>query len=266
MRALVIALAAFAFATPAAADRFALEYDGAALGLVPLGRINVDATVTPRGYRITTRIRSSGLMNLFERTDLTATAAGRIDESGVSWRRYELDHRYSRKHRIISMRAGADGAVVAEITPNYRLWGEPPTSEAQQRISRDPLSTMMAMAVDVAMNRRCAGAYPTFDGRFHYLMELSGGRFDDYDGGGYAGEILKCDLAYIAVAGFEASDRGRQRIPEGEVWFALAEQSHFAPPVRIETPLSAGGAVVRLTSWLRAEVEVADAIAEDASP
>jgi hypothetical protein len=263
MRTLILALAFCALAAPAHADRFALEYDGLALGLVPLGEIAVDAHVGEETYRVTARIRSNGLMNLFERTDLNALATGQIGPGGsVHWRRYELDHHYSRKHRSINMRLSNDGAVSTEIVPNYRLWGDPPTSEEQRRASRDPLSTMVAMAVDVGQTRRCAGYYPAFDGRFHYVMELSGGETDGYRGGGYEGPVLKCRLAYIAVAGFEQSDRGRRRVPQGSVWFALAEDSAFAPPVRISTPLSAGGAVIRLTSWRRAEVNVTSLAAE----
>ncbi|MEZ6022358.1 MAG: DUF3108 domain-containing protein [Hyphomonadaceae bacterium] len=256
MRVLLAALAAlFLTAAPAAADRFSLTYDGTGLGF-PLGGIRVDADVSDESYNITAHLESRGLLNLFERTDLTATASGVINNRNVHWRRYDLDHRYSRKHRTIAMTVGEDGAVVAEIEPDYRLWGEPPTSDVQRRRSRDPLSTLVAMSIDVSQTRRCAGAYPTFDGRFHYLLELAGGEVGDFDDAGYEGQVLKCSLAYIAVAGFEESDAGRRRIPHGEVWFALMPDSNFAPPVRISTPLSAGGAVIRLDSFRRARVDV----------
>jgi hypothetical protein len=66
-------------------------------------------------------------------------------------------------------------------------------------------------------------------------------------------------MAYVAVAGFEGTDSwGHRRIPQGEIWFALAPDSRFAPPVRVTTPLSAGGAVVRLTHWRRVMVDVQD--------
>jgi hypothetical protein len=257
MRAALLALAAlFATAAPAAADRFMLNYDGLGLGLVPLGGIAVDANVSETDYAITATLESRGLLNLFERTNLRAESAGLIQNGDVHWRAYDLDHHYSRKHRTIAMRVGEDGAVASTIEPNYRLWGEPPTSDVQRRRSRDPLSTMVAMAIDVGQTRRCAGLYPTFDGRFHYLMELAGGEIDDFDGGGYEGDVLKCSLAYIAVAGFEARDAGRRRIPHGEVWFALMPDTSFAPPVRISTPLSAGGAVIRLASFRRVRVDV----------
>lgn len=258
MRALLAALALICVATPVAADRFVLSYDGAALGVIPLGGMSVDIDVAPDTYEVSASIRSGGLLNLFEPTDLRASSSGDIIGEMVRWRRYGLDHYYSRKHRTIQMLVGDDGAVASQIAPNYRLWGDPPANEEQRRRSRDPLSSMVAMAMDVGQTRRCAGDYPTFDGRFHYLLELAGGEIDEFRGGGYRGEVLKCALAYIAVSGFEQRDSGRRRIPHGQVWFALAPNSAFAPPVRIATPLSAGGAVVRLTSWRRVIVEIED--------
>lgn len=255
MRAALLAFAFCLFAAPASADRFSLTYDAAGLGLVPLGEMTIDALVTEEDYSVNATLASGGLMNLFERTNIRASSSGLIQGGDVHWRRYDLDHRYSRKHRVIAM-TNESGAVNAEIVPNYRLWGDPVATEEQRSRSRDPVSTMVAMAIDVGQTRRCSGSYPTFDGRFHYVMELSGGEIDDFNGGGYEGDVLKCRLAYIAVAGFERSDRGRRRIPQGAVWFALAPDTLFAPPVRISTPMSAGGAVVRLASWRRVSVEI----------
>lgn len=258
MRAVLLAFALLlTFATPAAADRFSLTYDGVGLGFVPLGGMTVDADITTDSYAITATLESRGLLSLFERTNLRAEASGIIRNGGVFWRRYDLDHRYSRKRRVIAMQADEAGAITAQIEPNYRLWGDPPTSDDQRRRSRDPLSTLVAMSIDIGETRRCTGSYPTFDGRFHYVMELGGGEVHRrFRGGGYEGEALECSLAYIAVAGFERRDAGRRRIPQGEVWFALMPDTTFAPPIRITTPISAGGAVIRLASFRRANVNV----------
>jgi hypothetical protein len=168
MRALFLAIAALLVcASPAAADRFSLTYNGYGLGFVPLGALTVDANVSEADYDVTATIQSRGILNLFERTNLRATSSGLIQNGQVHWARYELDHHYSRKHRSISMLRGEGGMVTAEITPNYRLWGDPATSDEQRRRSRDPVSTMVAMAIDVGQTRRCSGVYPTFDGRFH---------------------------------------------------------------------------------------------------
>lgn len=267
MRAVIAALAVFVLsASPAAADRFSLTYDGVGLGFVPLGGVTMDADVEDDRYAVVATLQSRGLLNLFERTQLRAEATGQITNGGVRWQSYDLDHRYSRKRRTIQMRRAEDGATVATIEPTYRLWGEPPTSDEQRQRSRDPLSTLIAMAIDVGQTRRCSGAYPTFDGRFYYLLELGGGAVDDFDDAGYEGDVLRCSLAYIAVAGFEARDAGRRRIPQGQVWFALMPDTTFAPPVRISTPLSAGGATIRLASFRRPRVYIEEVDAPAATP
>lgn len=256
MRALFAFAALLFLATPASADRFALSYDGYGLGFVPVGGVTVDADVTEDSYDISASLQSRGILNLFERTNIEASSSGSINASGVRWQRYNLDHRYSRKRRVISMTADENGAIISEIEPNYRTWGDPAATEEQRRVSRDPLSNVVAMAIDVGRSRRCEGTYPTFDGRFHYLLQLSDGDIDDYEGGGYEGHVLKCKLAYIAVSGFNPRDQGRRRVPEGQIWFALMADTTFAPPVRISTPLSAGGATIRLASFRRARVDV----------
>lgn len=256
MRALFAFAALILFATPASADRFALTYDGFGLGLIPVGGVTVDADVTDESYDISATLTSGGILNLFERTNIEASASGAIDAGGVRWQRYDLDHHYSRKHRTISMQADESGAITSQIEPIYRTWGEPPATDVEQRASRDPLSNVVAMAIDVGRSRRCEGTYPTFDGRFHYLLQLGGGDIDAYEGGGYDGDVLKCSLTYVAVSGFDARDHGRRRVPQGQVWFALMPDTTFAPPVRISTPLSAGGATIRLASFRRARVDV----------
>lgn len=257
---------AFLFATPAAADRFALTYDGLGLGFVPVGGVTVDADVSEDSYDISASLQSRGILNLFERTNIQANSSGLINNGTVRWQRYHLDHHYSRKRSVISMSADIDGSITSEIEPIYRTWGDPAATEEQRRISRDPLSNVVAMAIDVGRSHRCEGTYPTFDGRFHYLLQLNGGDVDDFEGGGYEGEVLKCDLAYIAVSGFNQRDAGRRRVPEGEIWFALMPDTTFAPPVRISTPLSAGGATIRLASFRRARVDVEYTSDTSASP
>ncbi len=256
MRAVFAFVALLLFATPASADRFALTYDGFGLGFVPVGGVTVDADIAEDSYDISATVQSRGILNLFERTNIQASASGLIQNGAVRWQRYDLDHHYSRKHRTISMQTDETGSVTSQIEPIYRTWGEPPATEEERRASRDPLSNVVAMAIDVGRSRTCEGTYPTFDGRFHYLLQLGGGDIDDFDGGGYEGEVLKCSLAYIAVSGFNPRDSGRRRIPQGQVWFALMPDTTFAPPVRISTPLSAGGAIIRLASFRRARVDV----------
>jgi hypothetical protein len=247
--------------TPAAhAERYILAYRGAVFGIVDLGDVTLDIQADATAYEVTATLRSSPLMSLFERTRLSAQAEGQIDADGsVRWSSYALDHHYARKHRTVSMRTTSEG-VEAQIVPNYRLWGDPPTSDAQRRASRDPLSSLVAMSVQAARTHACAGDYPTFDGRFHYRLELRGGEMRRVDDDGFKGYALRCRLRYVPVAGFEPADGGRRnRIPEGEIWFALIDGAPIAPPIRASSPFAIGRAGLHLTRLQTPMVEVGDA-------
>jgi hypothetical protein len=250
-------IAALALAPAAHAERYVLEYRGAVFGILPLGEVKLDIDADDSSYRVTARLESSGLLDLFERTDLVAESSGAIESGGVSWRRYDLDHHYSRKHRTIAMNNTSAG-VAAEIEPNYPVWGEPPATDEQKRGARDPLSSLVAMAANVGRTHACDSDYLTFDGRFLYRLELRGGRMRRFFDGGYAGWALRCRLRYVPVAGFEPRDGGRRhRIPEGEIWFALPDGAKIAPPVRALSPLAIGHAGLTLTRWRQPRVEVA---------
>lgn len=259
MRLLVLALASLLWMSdPARADRYLLDYRGAVFGVFSLGAVTLDINVADGRYQVRADLQSRGLLSLFEPTDLTANADGFVTQAGVvDWRAYSLDHHYSRKHRLVEMRRG-EGRLDVSITPNYREWGDPPASAHQRMNSRDPLSSLIAMSVSVARTRRCAGDYDTFDGRFHYRLELRPGRYRErLRDGGYDGPVMQCRLRYIPVAGFERRDGGRRnRIPVGEIWFALIEGAPFAPPVRAFTPLPIGRAGLNLRRIIRPEARV----------
>lgn len=244
-------------ASPAHADRFALEYDGNLFGIAPLGGITFDFSAGTSDYDVRATMRTGGVLRWFDKTDIVAAAEGRIDNGSVRWSRYDLDHLYSGKRRSTSMRLSPAGDFSADIRPNYGHWGDPPATAEDRRTSRDPLSSIAAMAVDAARTRQCAGAYATFDGLTRYDLVLSGGEIRRFDAGGYEGQALRCRLRYVQLRGFNQSkENERRRLPEGEIWFALAEDSNVAPPVRIVIPTPFGRVGVHLTKWRRASVEV----------
>ena len=252
--AALAALLAWGGDDSARADVYLLDFEGRAYGLLGLGRATVRIDYGDSGYTVSASLRSAGLLALFERTTLNASALGDLVEGMPAWRSYVLDHAYSAKRRQIRLTRHTD-RVEAFIEPTYRVWGDPPASASQQLASRDPLSTFVALGAAVGQSRACAGSFPTFDGRFHYRLELSGGRVTRFDDGGFEGQVLRCDLAYVPVAGFEADDGGRDgRIPRGQIWFALVEGDRFAPPVRVSSPLPLGEVAIVLRQLRRGSV------------
>ncbi len=249
-------MAGFAAIAPAHGDRFTLEYTARAWSLAPLGSARLDVMVDDTDYYAETTLKSGGVLALFEQTALSADAEGALSPEGVQWRRYDLDHSYSKKRRVTALRR-TEAGVESRIIPIYSAWGDPPASEEMKRESFDPLSAMVAMGLRVAQTRLCDAAFPTFDGKYRYDLVLLGGRIEPYEAGGYSGPVLKCRIQYRRVAGYEPTDPNQvKKIPEGELWFALAEGSRFAPPVRAILPLPLGHAGISLKSWKRATVTV----------
>ena len=51
-------------AAPAQAERFALEYDGHAFGLAPVGKVTFDFTIDRDGYDVVSTVRSGGVLKM----------------------------------------------------------------------------------------------------------------------------------------------------------------------------------------------------------
>jgi hypothetical protein len=237
-------------------QRLLLEYDGGAYGVIPLGRATLDLSLDADGaYRAGATIRSSGLAALFDTTRLEAEALGRVQSSVLGWTNFRLDHAYARKRRVTYLQPTADD-VAAMITPTFSDAGNPPPTPAQRREARDPLSSLMAMAVQVGMSGRCDGTFPTFDGRYRYdltLRRVGEGRFEAE---GFDGRVQRCRIRYRPVAGYRTPRDMEKRIPEGEIWFALDAADGYAPPVRMAAPLPLGWAAIRLKTLRRADVVI----------
>jgi hypothetical protein len=251
--AFLAAPAAMAQTAPANAEELVLEFDGGAYGVIPLGKASIRLRMDEAAYRAAGSIESGGLAALFDRTLLSAQSSGAT--SGMAWRQFNLDHSYARKRRVTFLENGPSG-VSGLITPMFSNPGEPPPTAAQKAAARDPLSTLAAMAAQVAATGACDGVFPTFDGRFLYNLTLTREGEGRMRAEGFDGPVLKCKMRYQPVAGYRAGTDIGRRIPQGEIWFGRIDGARFAPPVKVSAPLPLGSAAIRLTRLKRAEVTV----------
>lgn len=254
-----LALVTSLFAAPFAhAERYLLDYRGSAFGFLTLGDARMDLSIEDDGYTAVAHLRSAGLAALFAPTRFDVSSAGLLENDIVRWREYSLNHRYKRLDRVVSMHP-TETSVAAQIHPAFASWGNPPATDEQKRNARDPMSSLVAMSVDVGRTQQCRGGYLTFDGRYLYVLQLSGGERERYRSGGYEGPALHCDVRYTAVAGFGADDEDEaDSLPVGDIWFALPPNARLAPPVRASIPLPMGRAGLHLTQYRRAEIDISD--------
>lgn len=247
---LVAGLAQLGLAGGAQAETYRLNYEVAVLGAVVLGTASYEVTANPTRYAVRANLRTSGLARMFDQTEINASTLGVVSSGGLAWRRYDLSHAYAGKFRRTRLDR-ADGAVTAQIEPNYRDFGTPPATAAHQNQSYDPLSALFALGRQVAAANACRGSVRVFDGRQHYRLAVSGGAARQYDRGGYRGPAIACQFRYEPIAGFSMTAEERARIPVGEAIFALQPQASFAPLLRLSVPTPLGAGVVELRSFQR---------------
>lgn len=233
------------------AETYRLDYDVAVLNVVVLGTASYQVTASESRYAVRANVRTSGLARLFDQTEINAATSGSVSSAGLNWSRYDISHAYEGKFRRVQISRGAGGVLNAQITPNYREWGNPPASPTQQRTSYDPLSALFALGRQVNARQQCRGAVFVFDGLQHYRLSVSGGASRQYVGGGYRGPALVCQFRYEPIAGFDLTAAERARIPVGEAIFALPTGASFAAPLRLSVPTPLGSAVVEVRNYSR---------------
>jgi hypothetical protein len=227
------------------AERLRSVYAASWLGL-PLGRITYDVDYENGHFSIVSTMATGGVAAIFDDTKFTARATGMADHQSVRWTTYELDHSYAKKFRRTQMTVRPTGVEVV-ITPRYSNLGDPPATPGQINAARDPLSTMLAVAHLAASRQTCAQRFPVFDGRFRYdLVGADLGRREVHVGD-YKGQVLRCRVQYVPVAGFnEATREEAPNLPMAEFWLGIDAKGSFAAPVRVAIPTPIGSAVAAL--------------------
>jgi hypothetical protein len=263
----VLATLMLAIAAPAHAERFALEYDGHAFGMAPVGKVTFDFTLDGEGYDVISTVRSGGVLKMIGKQDVTGKSEGVVAEGLPRWTSYVTTTETKKRTRTTTMTRDGD-AVRVDIQPRYATLGDPAASDVQKRAAYDPLNVFMAMGMQAQRTRTCAGRFATFDGRYVYELVLSPDvGIQNVNEGGYKGPVLKCKMKQIPIAGYDADQKAEQKKnpPTGAIWFAMVQGAQIAPPIRMLLPVPATKVNLTLSVWRAATVKV-DAEATSSKP
>lgn len=222
---------AFAFGFPVVGFDFRLAQDGAAYAL--------DGTV-----------RTEGLLRLFYRFDMQTDSAGSFAAGAPAPRFHEQKLRIRGHERSARLDYPGDGSVATTLVPPEDA-GRPRPSPQQIRRTLDPLSTLLAIGRAVAAAGRCTGRFAVYDGRRRYDLVLADDgteRLERSPAYAYAGEVRRCSVEAVKIAGFSWDQDYSPHTSSGRVWFAAPRPGAPALPVRIEFGSSWGFVSVRLTA------------------
>ncbi len=241
-------LAGPGLAAPAAAAPLVLHYEAYAAGFPVVGfdfRVNESGA----GYALDGAVRTEGLLRLFYRLDMRTETEGRIGGSQLRPLFHEQHLRVRGKDRQARLDYPGDGSVATALVPPEDK-GRPKPSPAQIAHTIDPLTALLAMGREVAGAGRCQGRFAVYDGRRRYDLVLADEGTEKLERSpayAYAGEVRRCSVAAVKIAGFSWDQDYSPHTTDGRVWFAAPRPEAPALPVRIDFGSSWGFVSVRLT-------------------
>ena len=209
-RVLFAALAALAFAAPAAAA----PQDGSPLGVgytiafwaLPFGHTHYDGKVSSDAYSAKMHFETSGIVSLFWKSKIDATVNGKTDEHSIAPIVYD-SYSQDRDKPMQRVKVSFDKSVPETLAvPSYNTTKYPVT-DAQKKDAIDPMSAITAILSGVRASNAnpCGSGVQVFDGRRRYdvsftykkdeHVELSNGMFN--------GTAHLCQIHYNQIAGYK---------------------------------------------------------------
>jgi hypothetical protein len=225
-----------------------LRYEAYAAGF-PVVNFDFRLDESGAGYVVDGQIRAVGLLGLFYNFAMQAESRGAIAIADLRPRLHEHRLRSRGRDRQARLDFAGDGTVTAALVPPEES-GRPKPTAQQMLHTVDPLTAILAIGHAVARSGRCGGSVAVFDGRRRYDLVLTDDgseRLEASSGNAYAGEVRRCLVAAVKIAGFSFDQDYSPHTSNGRVWLAAPRPGAPALPIRIEFSSSWGDIEVRMT-------------------
>lgn len=225
-----------------------LRYEAFAAGF-PIVSFDFRLDESGEAYTVGGRIRSVGLFQIFYGFAMRAESQGTIGAEEVHPRFHEHALRSRGRDRHARLDYPGDGTVAASLVPPEDS-GRPKPTAQQIANTLDPLTAILAIGHEVARAGKCGGRFAVFDGRRRYDLVLSDDgseRMETSPAYGFAGEVRRCVVAVVKIAGFSFDQDYSPHTTNGRVWLAAPRPGAPALPVRIDFGSSWGFVEVRMT-------------------
>ncbi len=219
---------------------------------VPIGKVNLDATVNDKAYRLAGGGKISGVAQLF------AQGKGRVASVGTFARNKPVPSRYDYSETSggedlaigIALRGG--NVTAANVVPPLdRMNERVPVTKAHKRGVVDPLSMLVVPVSNVAKamaGDACNRTIPVYDGRARFDIKLRHIGGETVSADGYSGPAVICRIIFKAVSGHR---KGRKEISEAEsqadirLWLAPVGDTKVLAPYKLTAKTSVGTGVIK---------------------
>ncbi len=242
------------------AETLGLKYDVYAGGFKAL---NAELTMDldPKAYDMALKAQTQGMIgNLFPWEASYATS-GHAEDGTPLPSMHTSRSSWKKNEKVTEMQYGPQGTLLKTTTREDNKTKVKKDFEPDMtKNAVDMLTGALQMMQNTGLTDKCAGAFPVFDGKRRFDIELTDDGKDTIAKSKYSsfkGEALRCTIKVKPVAGFKKKDQNRgwlaiqnhteERNKPPTIWFAKLEENGPMVPVRMEIASSYGSVVAHLT-------------------
>ena len=226
------------------------SYSVTLLGL-PIADLDFTTVLKGRDYRISGKMRTSALADIFEKTRGTAEVQGRVESNRLQASTFAFSYTTGKKTRSTEMRmknGDVQSTVRLPVEKKRRGANWVPVTDAHMRSVLDPLSSLVIPATGPV----CPRTLPIFDGesRMDLVLGMKGVR--PFSTSGFSGDVVVCSVRIVPKAGYRKGNDSLdylRKLTTMEVWFARPPEKDYYAPVYAKVPTKIGQVTVSATHF-----------------
>jgi hypothetical protein len=252
-----------------APTRMVYELDARAMVFIlpATGRASFTVDMKPDSYAIKSRVRTTGLADVFVNYDMNLTAEGKTTAGGLKTTKYISQNKDGKKNRRVEL-SMTDTGFSMTAKPKFGNLGDPAATAEQVVLTNDPLTALITFALEPrpAGTDACGGPIKIFDGRqLTYLhLKRAGTGTVKVKTNGWSGQAIECHVTMDKVAGYKKGESNNDTLTgiSGPLKMYLAPLENGAHvPVKIVADTDKVGKITLTARSLRFEPLVTAAAA-----
>lgn len=177
-------------------------------GGITLGKVDMDAKFTGGKYHVASNLETSGVVNVFWKSQIQATSSGILEKKVMEPTLYDSFYTgHNAKNQEVSLTYENGEPIRLYANPAYPVTGYEVKPE-EKKGTYDPLSAVVFIASGVGAEpgNPCSVKAPVFDGRRRYNIALTKVKATtiNMDNGLYNGPGFECAIEYKQISGYKA--------------------------------------------------------------
>ncbi len=171
-------------------------------GGMRVGEAEIKGAIGAEEYRVSTHLKTQGMVDTFFSALVNAKSVGVLDEDGALVpSRFRADAKTSRNDQLVVITYKDGAPSIAKAKPAFKKKSYQIVPEKQVG-TLDPLSAALQALTPAPATEICDSRMEVFDGRKRFAIAFSNPR--------KKGDSIQCDGTYERIAGFKPKHMKRQ--------------------------------------------------------